>query len=38
MVLLVDVGNSNILFAFSNLEKINKSYRIKTLTDKTSDE
>jgi type III pantothenate kinase len=38
MILLIDIGNSNIVFAFSNLEKINKSYRIKTLTDKTSDE
>ena len=38
MVLLVDIGNSNIVFAFSDLNKINKSFRFKTLNDKTSDE
>ncbi len=38
MVLLIDVGNSNIVFAFSDLEKINKSFRFKTMLDKTSDE
>ena len=38
MILLIDVGNSNIVFAFSDLEKINKSFRFKTLLDKTSDE
>ena len=38
MVLLIDVGNSNIVFAFSELKQINKSFRFKTLTDKTSDE
>ncbi len=38
MVLLIDVGNSNIVFAFSDLKQINKSFRFKTLTDKTSDE
>lgn len=38
MVLLIDVGNSNVVFAFSDLKQINKSFRFKTLTDKTSDE
>ena len=38
MDLLIDVGNSNIVFGFSDLEKINKSFRFKSLTDKTSDE
>jgi len=38
MVLLVDVGNSNIIFSFSDLKQINKSFRFKTLDDKTSDE
>ncbi|MBR6072388.1 MAG: type III pantothenate kinase [Acholeplasmatales bacterium] len=38
MILLIDVGNSNIVFGFSDMEKINKSFRFKTLTDKTSDE
>ena len=38
MVLLIDIGNSNIVFGFSDMEKINKSFRFKTLTDKTSDE
>jgi len=38
MVLLVDVGNSNIVFSFSDLKQINKSFRFKTLDDKTSDE
>ena len=38
MILLIDIGNSNIVFAFSDMEKINKSFRFKTLSDKTSDE
>ena len=38
MILLIDVGNSNIVFGFSDLEKINKSFRFKTFNDKTSDE
>lgn len=38
MVLLIDVGNSNIVFAFSDLKKINKSFRFKTMQNSTSDE
>lgn len=38
MILLVDVGNSNIVFAFSDEEKVVKSFRLKTFMDKTSDE
>ena len=38
MILLVDVGNTNIVFGFSDLNKVNKTFRFKTLTDKTSDE
>jgi len=38
MILLVDVGNSNILFGFSDLKKVNKTFRFKSFTDKTSDE
>ena len=38
MVLLVDIGNSNIVFAYTDLNKIVKSFRLKTFIDKTSDE
>ncbi|MBO5711217.1 MAG: type III pantothenate kinase, partial [Acholeplasmatales bacterium] len=38
MILLVDVGNSNILFGVSDKENIITSYRIRTFTDKTADE
>ena len=38
MVLLVDVGNSNIVFAFTKDGKIDKTYRFKSLIDKTSDD
>ena len=38
MVLLVDVGNSNIVLGFSDGTKINKTFRIKTFNEKTSDE
>lgn len=38
MVLLVDVGNSNIVFGFADENKILTSFRLKTLIDKTSDE
>ena len=38
MVLLVDIGNSNIVFGFSNKQTISNTFRLKTFTDKTSDE
>lgn len=38
MVLLVDVGNSNIVFAFTRNGQIDKTYRFKSLSDKTSDD
>ena len=38
MILLVDVGNSSVLFGFSDKNKLIKTYRFKTFTDKTSDE
>ena len=38
MILLVDIGNSNIVFGFAREEKILETYRLKTLLDKTSDE
>lgn len=38
MILLVDVGNSNIVFGFSDNNEIINTYRFKTLIDKTSDE
>lgn len=38
MILLVDVGNSNIVFGFSDKREIKKTFRLKTFTDKTSDE
>lgn len=38
MVLLVDVGNTNIVFGFSDGNEIKKTYRFKTNTNKTADE
>lgn len=38
MILLVDVGNSNLVFGFSDTIQIKKTFRFKTFTDKTSDE
>ena len=38
MILLVDVGNSNIVFGFSDGKSISKTFRLKSFTDKTSDE
>lgn len=38
MILLVDVGNSNIVFGFSDDKEIKITFRLKTFTDKTSDE
>lgn len=38
MVVLVDVGNSSIYFGIYNQEKIEMSFRLKSFTDKTSDE
>lgn len=40
MVLLVDVGNSNIVFALAEKDdtRVTKTYRLKSFTDKTSDE
>ena len=38
MILLVDVGNSNIVFAVAKDNKIEKTFRLKTFIDKTSDE
>ncbi len=38
MILLVDVGNSNIVFGFSDKKEIKITFRFKTFTDKTSDE
>ena len=38
MVLLVDIGNSNIVFGFSDKKTISNTFRLKTFTDKTSDE
>lgn len=38
MILLVDVGNSNIVFGFTDTKEIKKTFRLKTFTDKTSDE
>lgn len=39
MILLVDIGNSNIVFGLTN-DKVNieKTFRLKSFTDKTSDE
>ena len=38
MILLVDIGNSNIVFGFSDTKTLSNSFRLKTFTDKTSDE
>ena len=38
MVLLVDVGNSNIVFGFANEKEIVDTFRFKSLTDITTDE
>ena len=38
MILLVDVGNSNIVFAFTKDGEVYKTYRFKSLSDKTSDD
>ena len=39
MVLLVDIGNSNIVFGITNdNDNIEKTFRLKSFTDKTSDE
>ena len=38
MICLIDVGNSNVVFGFSDLKNKIKTYRFKTLVDKTSDE
>jgi len=38
MKCLIDIGNSNIVFAFSDSENIKQTYRYKTLKDKTCDE
>ena len=38
MVLLVDVGNSNIVFGLSDGNTILKNWRLKTFLDKSSDE
>ncbi|MDE5715547.1 MAG: type III pantothenate kinase [Anaeroplasmataceae bacterium] len=38
MILLVDIGNSNIVFGFSENGEILETYRLKSLLNKTSDE
>lgn len=38
MILLVDVGNTNIVFGFAENNELKQTFRFKTLTDKTSDE
>ena len=38
MILLVDVGNSNIVFGFTDGNTISNTFRLKSFTDKTSDE
>ena len=38
MVLLVDVGNSNICFGFASNDKIIDNFRIKSLLDRSYDE
>ena len=38
MVLLIDIGNSNIVFGFADNEKLIKTFRFKTFENKTSDE
>ena len=38
MILLVDIGNSNIVLGFSDGEKIVDTYRLKTTLNRTADE
>lgn len=38
MILLCDVGNSNIVFGFADNENVIKTFRFKSFTNKTSDE
>lgn len=38
MILLIDIGNSNIVFGFASEGKIEKTFRLKAFLDKTSDE
>lgn len=38
MVLLIDIGNSNIVFGFAEKDKIVEVFRLKSYTNKTSDE
>lgn len=38
MILLVDIGNSNIVFGFAEKNQIQQIYRLKSMLDKTSDE
>ena len=38
MICLVDIGNSNIVFGFSDLREVKTTYRFKTLVNNTSDE
>ena len=38
MVLLVDVGNSNICFGFAQNDKIVENFRIKSFLDRSYDE
>ena len=36
MVLLIDVGNTNIVFGFAEKKEIVKTFRLKSFIDKTS--
>lgn len=38
MIILFDVGNSNITIGIADLEKVKRIYRLKTLINKTADE
>ncbi len=38
MILLIDIGNSNIVFGYADKNKVLKTFRLKTFVDKTSDE
>lgn len=38
MILLIDVGNTNIVFGLHDKENLLNTFRVKTITDKTSDE
>ncbi len=38
MILLVDIGNSNIVFGFAREHEIVETFRLKSMTEKTSDE